>query len=51
MNRRWLVKGAYRINRVLQSYTAAIAENGDYEAQDRRKRIGYMVMTGLQANF
>lgn len=51
MNRRLLIKGAYRINRVIQSYTAAILENGDYVAQDRRKRIGYMVMTGLQANF
>lgn len=51
MNRRWLLKGAFKINRILQSYTATIIENGDYVAQDGRKRIGFMVMTGLQATF
>ena len=51
INRRGLIKGAYRINQVMQSYTAAIIENGGYVAQDNRKRIGFMILTGFQANF
>jgi hypothetical protein len=51
INRRALLKTAFRINRVLQSYTVGLIENGGYIAQDNRKRLGFMILSGFQANF
>jgi hypothetical protein len=51
LNRRGLVKVAYRISEPLQTYTVIILENGGYIAQDDKPRNGVTFLQGFQFTF